>query len=470
MKKSTSVLFLLLLFGLRSTAQTVPPKLDSMLRRTLDSMLLVVNAKGFGGAVQLPNGAVWSGGAGISSASPFEEIGSDHAFNIGSVTKTITSAAILQLADAGTLALDDSLHQWLDTFQYINPNITIRQLLRHQSGIYDVLTNPNAQPFWVQNPDSIWRLEDVITTFIRPQLFQPGANFSYSNTNYLLLGLIIEAATGKPYYQDARDRFFTPLGLGSVSAMPLEPQPPTIAHLWLDLNGDGQVEDAHDFFSNWNSFASTGGPAGIYYSTPSDMARWMRAYMSGTLLSPAMMAQAKTTVSTPFNGGTRYGLGLMERNFQTYKAFGHGGDAGYSASVWYFPAQDVSVAVLNNDGRRNSWTLAPVVLALLKTYIACTTMVSASDVATAEPMRVFPNPFSGDLNLSVNIPAGTREAQVVLTNALGEKVASEQLPNLPEGVQTLRLSSLEKLPAGLYFTTLVLDGRMAMGTAKVVKN
>ena len=470
MKKSTSVLFLFLFFSLQSRAQTVPPKLDSMLHRTLDSMLAVVNAKGFGGAVQLPNGAVWAGGAGISSANPSEEINADHAFNIGSVTKTITAACVLQMADEGTLSLGDSLHQWLDTFQYINPNITVRQLLRHQSGIYDVFANPDAQPLWLQNPDSIWRQEDIITTFVRPPLFQPGASFSYSNTNYLLLGLLIEAASGKPYYQELRERFFTPLGLGSLSAMPLEPRPPSIAHLWLDLNGDGQVEDAHDFFSNWNSFATASGAAGIYYATPSDMARWMRAYMGGTLLSPAMMAQAKATVSTPFNGGTRYGLGLMERNFQTYKAFGHGGDAGYSASVWYFPAQDVSVAVLNNDGRRNSWTLAPVVLALLKTYIACTTMVSAPDLATAEPMRVFPNPFSGELNLSVNIPAGIREARVVLTNALGEQVASEPLRDWPADQQTVRLSSLEKLPAGLYFSTLVLDGRMATGTTKVVKN
>lgn len=469
MKKSTSVLLLLLLLCLRGMAQTVPPKLDSMLHRTLDSMLIVVNAKGFGGAVQLPNGAVWSGGAGISEASPLGEIGSDHAFNIGSVTKTITAACILQMADESVLSLGDSLHQWLDTFQYINPNITIRHLLRHQSGIYDVITNPNAQPAWLQNPDSIWRQEDIIKTFIRPPLFQPGANFSYSNTNYLLLGLIIEAALGKPYYQELRDRFFAPLGLASFSATPLEPDPPTIAHLWLDLNGDGQVEDAHDFFSNWHSFATAGGAAGIYYATPSDMARWMRTYMSGTLLSPDMMAQLKTTVSTPFNGGTRYGLGIMERNFQTYKGFGHGGDAGYSASVWYFPAQDVSVAVLNNDGRRNSWTLAPVVLALLKTYIACTTMVSASDLATAEPMRIFPNPFSDEVQISVNLPTNVADARVLLTNALGQKVAATDISSLAAGEQVLQLSSLQKLPAGLYSATLVLDGKAA-NTAKIVKH
>lgn len=285
---------LLLFFTFCSTAQTVPPTLDSLLNRTLDSMLLVVNAKGFGGAVQLPNGA------GISSASPLEAVGDDHAFNIGSVTKTITAGCILQMADEGILSLSDSLHEWLDTFQY---------------------------------------------------------------------------------------------------------------------------------------------------------------------------TQLKTTVATPFNGGTRYGLGIMERNFQTYKGYGHGGDAGYSASAWYFPTQDVSVAVLNNDGRRNSWTLAPVVLALLKTYIQWeTTTVAAPEAMaqTAVPMQVMPNPFSDELRISVKIPTGISEVRVLIYNALGEKVAGEQISDLPAGEHTFQLASLRYLPAGLYFTTLLVDGEMA-GIVKVVK-
>lgn len=461
---------LLITLAFCSTAQTVPPTLDSLLNHTLDSMLLVVNAKGFGGAMQLPNGAVWTNGAGISSVDPLEAVGDDHAFNIGSVTKTITAACILQMADEGILSLTDSLHEWLDTFQYINPNITIRQLLRHQTGIYNFVAHPNAQPLWLQYPDSIWQMADVIRTFVLPPIFEPGAAFSYSNTNYLLLGLIMEAASGKPYYEELRDRFFTPLDLVSMSAPPLELAPPTVAHLWLD-NGSGVVQDEHDFFSHWYSFASTAGPAGIYYSTPSDLARWMRAYLSGTLLSPSMMNQLKTTVATPFNGGTRYGLGIMERNFQTYKGYGHGGDAGYSASAWYFPAQDVSIAVLNNDGRRNSWTLAPVVLALLKTYVQweATTVAAPEVIAnTAVPVQVTPNPFSSELRIAVKISSGASDVRILLTNVLGEKVAEERLPDWSTGEHTVQFTNLQALPAGLYVTTLLVDGKVA-GMNKIVK-
>src|SRR5690349_8340702 len=372
MKKLLQVLLpvaLVLQLSGNATAQTIPFKLDSMLSRTLDSMHTILNNKGMGAAVQIPSGAIWAGGAGVSSENPLVPINADHIFGIGSISKTITAATILQLADEGVLSLGDSLHEWLDTFAFVNPNITIRQLLRHQSGIYNYTANADFFPLLNAYPDSIWTLENIVKTFVKAPLFQPGASWSYCNTNYALLGLIIKEATGNPYYLESRDRFVEPLGLSSVVLPPYEAFPPNIAHAWLDLNGDNIVDDADVFFSNWNAWYSTAGPAGAYFSTPSDMVRWMRTYMSGTLLSPAMMAELKTTVTTPMPGGTKYGLGIMERNIQGQKGYGHGGDAAYSASVWYFPNKDVSISVLNNDGQKSSTTLIPTVAALLKTYL-----------------------------------------------------------------------------------------------------
>ncbi len=474
-----SAAFLLQIFA-TGNAQTIHPKLDSMFRRTLDSMYIVLNAKGLGAAVQVPNGAVWAGGAGISSANPTQEITPDHIFGIGSVNKTITSASILKLADEGVLSLGDSLHSWLDTFKFINPNITIRQLLRHQSGIYDILSNSAYQPAINAAPDSIWAWDDVISTFIKAPLFQPGAGFSYSNTNYLLLGLIIEKASGKPYFQEIRNQFLSPLGLESVVLPPYETLPqPTTAHLWLDLNGDGVPDDADFLFSDWNSWHSTAAPAGSYFSTPGDMARWIRSLMGGNLLSQNMLAEMKTTVTTTFPGGTKYGLGLMERNISTQKAYGHGGDAGYSASVWHFPALDISIAVLNNDGRRNSWSLIPTVSALLKTYIDCTSQITGNQEVAAEflEIKTFPNPFSDWLNISTKLPAG-KSAQFVLTNSLGEKVAetnagANYLPTRPvdpvgrAGAQNFRFENLGYLPSGAYFLTTFLDGKM-VGSPKIL--
>jgi D-alanyl-D-alanine carboxypeptidase len=475
MTKNYFCLFLAFaIFYCPANAQTIPAKLDSLLSRTLDSMHNLLGNKGMGAAVQIPNGAIWSGGVGVSSQNPTVEVSTEHIFNIGSVNKTITAACILQMADEGLLSLDDSLHHWLDTFNFINPNINIRQLLRHQSGIYDVITAPNYQPVMGANPDSIWAFADVIKTFIKAPLFQPGANFSYSNTNYLLLGMIIEQVSGQPYHLEIRDRFLDPLGLSSFNMPPYEPYAQPVAHVWLHLNNDNILDDAHDLISNWASWHSSAGPAGAYFSSPADIAHWMHRFMSGTLLTPAMMAAMKTAVNTPFNGGTKYGLGIMERNILNQKAYGHGGDAGYSASVWYFPNKDVSIAVLNNDGTKNSWTLIPTVAALLKTWNDYQNQVVGSSEPSASrfEVAVFPNPFAEQITVSAQLPDGASELHLSLTDATGQKVAESTFKsNGTTGKsQQFTLGNLAQLPIGIYFLNAVTDGRQYAGQQLVVKN
>ncbi|MCC6413945.1 MAG: serine hydrolase [Saprospiraceae bacterium] len=462
--------FLCLGFG-KATAQTVPAGLDTLLTRALDSMHLVLQNKGMGAAVVLSDGTVWTGAAGISSEWPPVDVNTSHIFNIGSVNKTITAAAILQMVDDGLLALNDSLHSWLDTFQYINPNITIRQLLRHQSGIFDVIGAQDYQPVMAADQDSVWQLADVITTFIEPALFAPGAAFSYSNTNYMLLGLIIETVSGMPYHEDIRERFLGPLALTSFNIPPYEPYTEPVAHVWLDTTGDGVPDDAHDFFSNWDSWFSSAGPAGSYFSTPADVANWMHILMRGDLLSPAMMTSMKSTVTTPFPGGTKYGLGIMERNILNQKAWGHGGDAGYSASVWYFPGKDISIAVLNNDGAKNSWTLIPTVSALLKSY----EVYLAQSTTAKEPMpalfegTTFPNPFVESFLVDAKLPEGASEIHFQLTDASGRQV-SEKTFAASVGEQRFVLNGLGELSPGTYFLSGILDGITLSGQKVLVKS
>ena len=156
------ILIILLFSSSASSAQSSGNlQLDTLLSNTLDSMRTVLNAKSLSAAIQFPDTAVWADASGISGAGV--NVTTDDAYLIGSVTKTITSACILQLVDQGILSLDDSLHEWLDTIQYINPDITIRQLLRHQSGLYDVLNNPACQPALIGNTSAIWSANDLIT-------------------------------------------------------------------------------------------------------------------------------------------------------------------------------------------------------------------------------------------------------------------------------------------------------------------
>jgi len=449
-------------------AQQVDPKLAEALQHALDSMHQQLGINGLSAALQLPNDAVWAGGSGVSTFQPMDTIRPEHVFATGSSTKTVTAAAILQLVDEGVLTLSDSLHHWLPDFPHINPNITIRQLLRHQSGLYDLLQNPSFQPTLLQNVNQIWELEEVITTFIQPPYSAPGTNWRYSNTNYLLLAMIIETATGNTFHEEINQRFFDPLGLESFVNLAYDPLPEDVAHLWLDLNGDGQLDDAHNFFTGWRSMFSATGPAGGYFAQPQDLARWMRLAMSGSLFSEATWAAATTTVNTPLPGNSRYGLGLTQRDYLGLTSFGHGGDISYSTTGVYFPEKDISIAVQANDASINSWNLAAVVRALLGVYIECEAVLNTThNEFTPLEATIYPNPFRTRATLEINLPTTVDQMELRLLNTNGQLSWSADYGQLPAGTHQLEVVPARNLPSGVYLIQL-LTGEAVRGHQKVL--
>jgi D-alanyl-D-alanine carboxypeptidase len=464
--KKFILLIALTALSFASNAQ-VPPALDSIFTYTLDSLKLLVNAKSLSAAVELPDTSIWAGANGISAVGVNATV--NDAYVIGSVTKTITAACILQLAEQNILNLDDSLHSWLDTIQYINPDITIRQLLRHQSGIYDVLTDPACQPAMFADPDSIWATGDLITTFIHQPLFAPGTSWSYSNTNYLLLSMIIDAATGNHWYEELRNRFFIPLNLNSAAAFPYEPLNTPVAHLWLDLNGDGITDDAYNWFMNTPALNASGGAAGCYFFTPTDITKWMYKYMRGDVIAPSIMSQAYVTVAAPGLPGTSYGLGLMNKYFLGFTpAYGHGGDFGYAASSWYFPTKDISITVLTNDADYNSWSLIPVVTALLKSYNNWITATHADDQESlAFRCRTFPNPFQDHLTIGINSAEKRSDIYINIIDAFGRSVDGFDAGIIDEGRNSFELNTTNWVP-GIYYACFQAE-KQTIKVLKIIK-
>ncbi|WP_300664300.1 serine hydrolase [Fluviicola sp.] len=428
--------------------------LDTELQHTLDSMRTVLGAKSLSAAIQTADGSIWAHANGISAALPATNVTPNDAYLIGSVTKTITSACVLQLADEHLLNLDDSLHEWLPTVPYIDSNITIRQLLNHTSGIYDVLSHPHNQDSLLADISRIWTPEELIDRFISPPLFAPGTSWSYSNTNYFLLSMIIREATGNPFYTELRNRFFDPLQLNSFAIPSFETLNSPVAHLWLDITGDGVLDDADSFYMSYLSLNSTAGAAGGYFSTPTDCTQWMRSYMRGDLLSTTMMAEAKTTVLAPASQGGKYGLGLMKNqtHFLGYEAYGHGGDLAYHASSWYFPEFDQSITVFTNDNDKNSWTLLPVVRELLRTYVENTT-ASLSENQTGN-FQVSPVPFTNELAIIRKNFSSDDEFSFTLTDALGKIISTRITDPLIKKQAVITFQNLESLPGGVYFVTI----------------
>lgn len=439
----------------------VPAALDNLLRHTLDSMRTVTGAKSLSAAIQFADGHTWSYAKGISSVAPPADVTPADAYLIGSVTKTITSACILQLAGEGALNLDDSLHRWLDTIPYVNPNITIRQLLQHTSGLFDVLAHPHHQDSMLADITRVWTAQELVARFMLPPPAQPGATWAYCNTNYFLLGMIIEKITGNPFYTELRNRFFGPMGLNSFAIPAFEPLNAPVAHLWLDITGDNITDDAHNFYMSYKALNSSAGAAGGYFATAADCSRWMRGYMRGDLVSPALMAQARTTVNAPGSQGGLYGLGLMKNlsDFLGLEAYGHGGDLAYHASSWYFPAKDASISVLTNDNNVNSWALIPVVRELLRSYSNFEPTTINAPTAADLRIRVYPNPFDQYLRISLQPGNTATRFEATLCDLPGRTIARKAIDQRSANRLSATLETPGILPPGLYWLTIRADGR-----------
>ena len=210
------------------------------LQDVLDNGIKKINGKGISVAIIVPKYKMWVGVSGVSHGTT--PITPDTLFDIGSTTKNLVAALTLKLAEEGKLALDDPLHKWLPDYPNIDNTITIRQLLNHTSGISNIKGKSFIQPI-LKNPEKYWTPKEVITTFVRKPQFPKGTGWHYSNTGYILLGMIIEKATRSKLSVELRKRFWSPLGLNSTFLGGEEMLSGDIAHGWIDLNGDKVLED-----------------------------------------------------------------------------------------------------------------------------------------------------------------------------------------------------------------------------------
>jgi D-alanyl-D-alanine carboxypeptidase len=447
MNRIVWILFIICL-NVYSYGQSLDPVLTSALNRTLDSMKNVLGIKSLSAALENKDAVTWAHATGISSSIPLVEVTPNDTYLIGSVTKTITAAYILKLEEQGLLSLNDTIGKYLPILPHIKPNITVKQLLQHTSGLYDVLANPQQQPTILQNVNKIWRPEEIIRTFIKAPNFAPGVKWDYSNTNYFLLDMIIEKVTGKPFYEQYRKTFLEPLEMNSFGVPALEPFMQPVAHVWIDLDGNGVLDDAHNFYFGWKSLNSTAGAAGGYYGTAAHTARWIRRYQRGDMHVMQSIAKSRNFISASGSQGGLYGLGLMSRMFSGRRGYGHGGDLAYSASAWYFPDLDLGISVLGNDQNFNSWQLLNVVDALIKTYNKY--LLSPVEDAQGITIKLYPNPVADELILACDDCSPVKSAVVV------DQWGKESVITVRDG----RLD-IASLASGAYILRIQLGGREA---------
>ncbi|MEU2290391.1 serine hydrolase domain-containing protein [Streptomyces bacillaris] len=246
----------------------------------------------------------------------------------GSNTKTFTAVVVLQLVAEGKVALDEPIETYLPGVargQGIDGRkITVRQLLQHTSGLPNYTEHIGLEDFEkVQH--TFFHPHDLLTAALaHPADFAPGTKWKYSNTNYLLAGMLIEKVTERPVQEQITERVIRKAGLRHTSW----PQPgdqtlpkPHARGYALSSLENGKVIDATRMDPSW------GGAAGQLISTPSDLAKFARQLLDGKLLAPAQLAEMRKTVDAPLMPGWRYGLGVFSIPLSCGGEYwGHGGD------------------------------------------------------------------------------------------------------------------------------------------------
>jgi len=344
------VLFTTFLFILTSCSYGDKNTIEEKLQKVLDDGISKYDVRGVSAVVIFPDQKVWKGVSGISHDTV--SIKSNMLFAIGSITKNVVAALTLKLAEEGMLSLDDPLSKWLPAYPYVDSNITIRQLLNHTSGIYIFWDNQKIWDDLKKDREKVWTPEEVLS-YIKEPCFAPGEGWRYSNTNYLLLAMIITKVTGSNISTEFRKRFWQPLNIENAYLSIEEVIPDNQAHVHGDnFNNDGSNLDL-TFLPRASHESITYGSAGLFM-TAEDLARWCNALFEGEVLHRESINEMLKFVDIGFGPRKRgYGLGVelfMRRISSGERAIGHSGaNIGTSVYMVHLPEHHFTVVVMIND-------------------------------------------------------------------------------------------------------------------------
>jgi len=271
-------------------------------------------------------------------------------YEIGSTSKQFTATAIMMLVEEGSVRLDDTITKYFPEAPQAWRGITIRHLLTHTSGIQNHVAVPHWLDIFKTNLafETAPSRDELLKMFFKlPLEFQPGETWAYDNTGYYLLGIIIEKASGKSYWQFLDERIFKPLGMNATRST--DPQP-------IVRNRASGYEWKNDHFENRPVLLPTiAFSAGSLLSSVEDMAKWDAALYTEKLLKKSSLDQMWTAPATngetdaPFN----YGFGWFIENYHGHHLVQHsGGTPGFSSAMYRFVSDKLTIIILTNHADR----------------------------------------------------------------------------------------------------------------------
>lgn len=281
-------------------------------------------------------------------------IKTDTVFRLGSITKQFTGAAIMMLVEQGKLSLSDDLHKYVPDFPTEGNKVTIKHLLTHTSGIANYTQDAKIMAKESKTPTT---LDAMIKRFAEhPMALKVGEANRYSNTAYVLLGKIIEVASGKTYAEFIEQDIFAKLGMKNSRFGGLQIIPNRASGYSQSENGYVNAEYLDMMWPH---------AAGSLLSTVDDLNIWFKALRNGELISKKGYQQMTSAVKLNDGSMSNYGFGLGMFKFNKYDGIGHGGGIhGFVTNALYIPSEDLYVAVLNNYDSGNPGEIARMLAAV----------------------------------------------------------------------------------------------------------
>lgn len=345
------VLLVLCLLSVHFVSTPTYAESQSELAAALDHALHegrhALGAPGATAFVEVPGIERWSGASGVANLADGTPMQPDAQLRVASVTKLFVATVALQLVQEGWLRLDQNVEQWLPGLLPDGALISVQMLLQHRSGLSDYLTNGFVEQAR-RTPERVWTPSELVQQAANhKRLFAAGRGWSYSNTNYILLGMIIERVTSNSLDHELQARIITRLQLHQTQLAP-----PTAETAGL-ARGYVRGQDYTDLNM------SVAWAAGGINASAADLARFSQALFWGELLDQERLGLMQQFVSTGSWGSADlvYGMGLMRRTLpasnlspEARLALGHTGAlCGYRSVLWYLPHSGITIVVLVNQ-------------------------------------------------------------------------------------------------------------------------
>jgi CubicO group peptidase (beta-lactamase class C family) len=338
------------------TRPRLAPTTRLALQARLDRLRERYAIPGISVAIVLPDGSTWLGVSGMADVAAEAPVTRSTSFAIASVSKTYTAALILALAEEGRIDLNAPVRQYLPDLKKISVKVKVRHLLDHTSGLRDYFFHASIDKLLLSRPDRRWDGTQAMK-YVGKAYFEAGKGWHYSNTNYLVLGMLAEAVGKASLADQVRARFLRPLDLDHTWYQPEDRAPPDVAHGYRFASA-ARTAPAIDLSDGtplvpFTSVVTAAGGAGGFAASANDLAHWAQALFGGDVLAPEYLeAMVDVAGTAAVKSAIPYGYGVQVIEIDGRRTLGHSGRLlGFRAAVRYLPDQGVSIAVLTNQSR-----------------------------------------------------------------------------------------------------------------------